>query len=160
VEVILKEDIVNLGKIGEIVRVRDGYARNYLLPRGLVLVANKKNMTTFEHQKKLVADQKQKIMKHAQAVGDQLAGVSLTIAMRAGEEGRLFGSVTNIQIEKALKAKGLNVERRKIHLPEPIKNLGEYEVPIRLAADVTVPLKLSVVAEESGKQLHNYSSDS
>ena len=159
-EVILKEDIVNLGKIGEIVRVRDGYARNYLLPRGLVLVANKKNMTTFEHQKKLVADQKQKIMKHAQAVGDQLAGVSLTIAMRAGEEGRLFGSVTNIQIEKALKAKGLNVERRKIHLPEPIKNLGEYEVPIRLAADVTVPLKLSVVAEESGKQLHNYSSDS
>ena len=150
-EVILKEDIANLGKIGEIVRVRDGYARNYLLPRGLVLVANKKNMTTFEHQKKLVADQKQKIMKHAQAVGDQLAGVSLTIAMRAGEEGRLFGSVTNIQIEKALKAKGLNVERRKIHLSEPIKNLGEYEVPIRLAADVTVPLKLSVVAEESGK---------
>ena len=147
-EVILKEDIANLGKIGEIVRVRDGYARNYLLPRGLVLVANKKNMTTFEHQKKLVADQKQKIMKQAQAVGDQLAGVSLTIAMRAGEEGRLFGSVTNIQIEKALKAKGLNVERRKIHLAEPIKNLGEYEVAIRLSADVTVPLKLSVVAED------------
>jgi large subunit ribosomal protein L9 len=150
-EVILKEDIANLGKIGEIVRVRDGYARNYLLPRGLVLVANKKNLTTFEHQKKLVADQKQKIMKQAQAVGDQLAGVSLTIAMRAGEEGRLFGSVTNIQIEKALRAKGLNVERRKIHLPEPIKNLGEYEVPIRLAADVTVPLKLSVVAEDEDK---------
>ena len=147
-EVILKEDIANLGKIGEIVRVRDGYARNYLLPRGLVLVANKRNMTTFEHQKKLVADQKQKIIKHAQAVGDQLAGVSLTIAMRAGEEGRLFGSVTNIQIEKALKAKGLNVERRKIHLAEPIKNLGEYEVAIRLSADVTVPLKLSVVAED------------
>jgi large subunit ribosomal protein L9 len=147
-EVILKEDIANLGKIGEIVRVRDGYARNYLLPRGLVLVANKRNMTTFEHQKKLVADQKQKIMKQAQAVGDQLAGVSLTIAMRAGEEGRLFGSVTNIQIEKALKAKGLNVERRKIHLAEPIKNLGEYEVAIRLSADVTVPLKLSVVAED------------
>ena len=150
-EVILKEDIANLGKIGEIVRVRDGYARNYLLPRGLVLVANKKNMATFEHQKKLVADQKQKIIKQAQAVGDQLAGVSLTVAMRAGEEGRLFGSVTNIQIEKALKAKGLNVERRKIHLPEPIKNLGEYEVPIRLAADVTVPLKLSVVAEDGDK---------
>jgi large subunit ribosomal protein L9 len=73
-EVILKEDIVNLGKIGEIVRVRDGYARNYLLPRGLVLVANKKNVTTFEHHKKLIADQKQKIMKHAQAVGDELAG--------------------------------------------------------------------------------------
>jgi large subunit ribosomal protein L9 len=151
VEVILKEDIANVGKIGEIVRVRDGYARNYLLPRGLVLIANKKNLKTFEHQKKMVADQKQKIIRHAQAVGDQLAGVSLTIAMRTGEEGRLFGSVTNIQIEKALKSRGLNVDRRKIQLNEPIKTLGEYEIPIRLAADVTVPLKLSVVSEDGGK---------
>lgn len=150
-EVILKEDIANVGKIGEIVRVRDGYARNYLLPRGLVLIANKKNLKTFEHQKKMVADQKQKIIRHAQAVGDQLAGVSLTIAMRTGEEGRLFGSVTNIQIEKALKSRGLNVDRRKIQLNEPIKTLGEYEIPIRLAADVTVPLKLSVVSEDGGK---------
>src|SRR5215472_13519411 len=108
-EVILKEDITNLGKIGEVVRVRDGFARNYLLPRGLVLLANKKNLKVFEHQKKVVADQKQKIMRDAQAVGEQLTGVSLTIAMRSGEEGRLFGSVTNMQIEKALKAKGLNV---------------------------------------------------
>lgn len=150
-EVILREDIANLGKIGEVVRVRDGYARNYLLPRGLVLVANKKNMKTFEHQKKLVTDQKQKIMRQAHAVGDQLAGASLVISMRTGEEGKLFGSVTNIQIEKALKAKGLNVDRRKIHLDEPIKALGEYEIPIRLSADLTVPLKLSVVAEEGGK---------
>jgi large subunit ribosomal protein L9 len=150
-EVILKEDIANLGKMGEVVRVRDGFARNYLLPRGLVLVANKKNLKVFEHQKKVVADQKQKVMRDAQAVGEQLTGVSLTIAMRSGEEGRLFGSVTNMQIEKALKAKGLNVDRRKIHLDEPIKNLGDYEIPIRLAADITVPLKLSVVPEEGGK---------
>jgi len=150
-EVILKEDIANLGKIGEVVRVRDGFARNYLLPRGLVLVANKKNLKAFEHQKKVVADRKQKVMRDAQAVGEQLTGVSLTIAMRSGEEGRLFGSVTNMQIEKALKAKGLNVDRRKIHLDEPIKNLGDYEIPIRLAADITVPLKLSVVPEEGGK---------
>jgi large subunit ribosomal protein L9 len=150
-EVILKEDITNLGKIGEVVRVRDGYARNYLLPRGLVLVANKKNIKTYEHQKKLVADQKQKVMRVAQTVGNELAGVSLVIPMRTGEEGRLFGSVTNIQIEKALKAKGLNVDRRKIHLDEPIKSLGEYEIPIRLSADLTVPLKLSVVAEDGGK---------
>lgn len=146
-EVILKEDIVNVGKIGEVVRVRDGYARNYLLPRGLVLEANKKNLKTFEHQKKVIADQKQKIVRHAQVVGDQLAGVSLVISMKAGEEGRLFGSVTNMQIEKALKAKGLIVDRRKIHLEEAIKNVGEYEVPIRLAADLTVPLKVSVIAE-------------
>lgn len=146
-EVILKEDIVNLGKIGEVVRVRDGYARNYLLPRGLVLIANKKNLKTFDHQKKLVADQKQKTMRQAQSAADQLTGISLVIPMKVGEEGRLFGSVTNIQIEKALKAKGLNVDRRKIHLDEPIKTAGDYEVPVRLAADLTVPLKLSVVSD-------------
>jgi large subunit ribosomal protein L9 len=146
-EVILKEDILNLGKIGELVRVRDGYARNYLLPRGLVLIANKKNLKTFDHQKKLVADQKQKTMRQAQSAADQLTGISLVIPMKVGEEGRLFGSVTNIQIEKALKAKGLNVDRRKIHLDEPIKTAGDYEVPVRLAADLTVPLKLSVVSD-------------
>ena len=146
-EVILKEDIATLGKIGEVVRVRDGYARNYLLPRGLVLEANKRNLKTFEHQKKIVADQKQKITRHAQAVGDQLAGVSLVIPMKVGEEGKLFGSVTTLQIEKALKAKGLNVDRRKIHLEAPIKLAGNHEVAIRLSADLTVPLKISVVAE-------------
>src|SRR5262245_39185277 len=147
-EVILKEDIAKLGKIGDVVRVRDGYARNYLLPRGLVLEANKKNLKTFEHQKKLVGEQKQKIMRQAQAVGDQLNGVSLEIRMKVGEEGRLFGSVTNIHIEKALKAKGLNVDRRKIQLNEPIKVAGDYEVPVRLSADVTVPLKVSVVSDQ------------
>lgn len=146
-EVILKEDIVNVGKIGEVVRVRDGYARNFLLPRGLVLIANKKNLKTFEHHKKIVGDQKEKVLRNAQAVGDQLAAVSLVIPMKVGEEGKLFGSVTNMQIEKALKAKGLNVDRRKIHLDAPIKSAGEYEVPIRLSAEVTVPLKLSVVSD-------------
>jgi len=146
-EVILKEDIATLGKIGELVRVRDGYARNYLLPRGLVLEANKKNLKTFEHHKKLVGDQKQKIMRQAQSVGDQLNGVSLVIPMKIGEEGRLFGSVTNIHIEKALKAKGLNVDRRKIQLAEPIKSAGDYDVPVRLSAEITVPLKVSVVSD-------------
>ncbi|HEY7165620.1 MAG TPA: 50S ribosomal protein L9 [Candidatus Binatia bacterium] len=150
-EVILKEDIVNLGKIGDVVRVRDGFARNYLLPRGLVLEANKKNLRLFEHQKKIVADQKQKIMKSAQAVGEQLSGVELTIPMRAGEEGRLFGSVTNMQLEKALKERGLNVDRRKIQLEQPIKTLGDYEIPVRLSAELTVMLKLSVVPEEGAK---------
>ena len=148
-EVILREDIANLGKIGEIVRVRDGYARNYLLPRGLVLVANKKNLKTFEHQKKIVADQKHRILRQAQSVSDQLAGVAVTIRMRAGEEGKLFGSVTNIHIEKALKSKGLEIDRRKIHLDEPIRALGEFEVPVRLTAELTVPIKVSVVSEEA-----------
>jgi len=146
-EVILREDIPNLGKIGEVVRVRDGFARNYLLPRGLVLVANKRNLKTFQHQKKMVADQKRRFLRQAQSVSNELAGVSLTIPMRTGEEGKLFGSVTNIQIEKALKAKGLDVDRRKIHLDEPIKTLGDFEVPVRLTAELTVSLKVSVVAE-------------
>ncbi len=146
-EVLLKEDVINLGKIGEVVRVRDGYARNYLLPRGLVQIANKKNLKTFEHQKKVVNDQKQKIARSAQAVGDQLAGVSLVIPMKVGEEGRLFGSVTTMQIEKALKTKGLTVDRRKIHLDAPIKNAGDFEISIRLSADLTVPLKVSVVSD-------------
>jgi large subunit ribosomal protein L9 len=150
-EVILKEDVANVGKIGDVVRVRDGYARNYLLPRGLVMIANKKNLKTFEHQKKVVGDQKQKIMRQAQSVGEQLGGAEVTISMRAGEEGKLFGSVTNMHIEKALKAKGLNVERRKIHLQEPIKTLGEFEVPVRLTAELTVPIKVSVVAEDGSK---------
>ena len=123
-EVILKEDIANVGKIGEVVRVRDGYARNFLLPRGLVLEANKKNLKTFEHAKKIIADQKSKVLRQAQAVGDELAGVSLVIPMKVGEEGKLFGSVTNMQIEKALKAKGLVVDRRKIHLNETDQGRG------------------------------------
>jgi large subunit ribosomal protein L9 len=151
-EVILREDIPNLGKIGEVVRVRDGFARNYLLPRGLVLVANKRNLKTFQHQKKVVADQKQRILRQAQSVADQLAGVSVIIPMRTGEEGRLFGSVTNIQIEKALKAQGLDVDRRKIHLAETIKTLGDFEVPVRMTADLVVTVKVSVVAEESGRK--------
>jgi large subunit ribosomal protein L9 len=112
------------------------------------MIANKRNLKTFEHQKKLIADQKQKIMRQAQAVGEQLTGVAVSIAMRAGEEGKLFGSVTNIHIEKALKAKGLNVDRRKIHLQEPIKTLGDFDVPVRLTAELTVPIKVSVLPED------------
>src|SRR6266850_1224825 len=147
-EVILKEDLPNLGKMGEVVRVRDGYARNYLLPRGLVVVANKKNLKTFEHQKRVVASQKDRVSKQAQTLADKLTQVSLVIAARSGEEGKLFGSVTNIDIEKALKAKGVEVERRRIHLSEPIKMVGNYEVPVRLTAEVTANVKVSVVSEE------------
>lgn len=146
-EVILKEDIVNLGKMGDVVRVRDGYARNYLLPRGLVLMADKKNLKAFEHQRRVIAEQRERVVRQMQTLQEQLSGVSLTLSVRAGEEGKLFGSVTNIDVEKALKRKGFEVERRKIHLPEPIKALGDYEVPVRLAADVTATVKVSVVSE-------------
>lgn len=147
-EVILNEDIVNLGKMGEVVRVRDGYARNYLLPRGLVLVANKKNLKGFDHQKRVIAAQGERVVKQAQGLSDKLAAVSLIIAVKTGEEGKLFGSVTNMDIERALREKGFDIERRKIHLDEPIKNLGDFEVPVRLAADVTATIRVSVVPEE------------
>jgi large subunit ribosomal protein L9 len=146
-EVILKEDILNLGKMGEVVRVRDGYARNYLLPRGLVLIADKKTLKTFEHQKRVVESQKDRVVKQAQILADKLTQISLTMPVKAGEEGKLFGSVTNIDIEKALKAKGFDVDRRKIQLAQPIKILGDYEVPVRFTSDVTANVKVSVVAE-------------
>jgi large subunit ribosomal protein L9 len=146
-EVILKEDIPNVGKMGEVVRVRDGYARNYLLPHGLVLVANKKNLKGFEHQKRVIASQKDRVVKQAQGLVEKLSQISLVITVKVGEEGKLFGSVTNIDIEKALKAKGVEIERRRIHLAEPIKMVGDYEVPVRFTADVQASVKVSVVAE-------------
>jgi len=146
-EVILREDVANLGKMGEVVRVRDGYARNYLLPRKLVLLANKKNLKSFEHQKRVVADQRGRMVTQAETLAEKLAALSLVFPVKAGEEGKLFGSVTNIDIEKALKAKGFEVERRKIHLAEPIKALGDYAVAVRLTADVTANVKISVVPE-------------
>lgn len=147
-EVILKEDILHLGKMGEVVNVRDGYARNYLLPRGLVLMANKKNLKGFEHQKRVIAEQRERVLKQVEALSEKLGLVSLTIPVRTGEEGKLFGSVTNIDIERALREKGFDLERRKIHLVEPIKTVGDFEVPIRLAADVTATVKVSVVSED------------
>jgi large subunit ribosomal protein L9 len=148
-EVILKEDIPNLGKMGEVVRVRDGYARNYLLPRSLVLIADKKNLKAFEHEKRVIAEQRERTLNQAQSLGEKLASVSLTIPVTAGEEGKLFGSVTNMDIERALREKGFDVDRRKIHLAEPIKTLGDFEVPVRLTADVTATVKLSVISEDN-----------
>ncbi len=134
--------------MGDVVRVRDGFARNYLLPRGLVVIANKKNLKGFEHQKRVIAEQRERVVKQAQNLGEKLAAISLIMPVKTGEEGKLFGSVTNIDIEKALRAKGFEVERRKIHLEGPIKSLGEFAVPIRLTADVTATVKVSVVSEE------------
>ena len=149
-EVVLREDIFNLGKMGEVVRVKDGYARNYLLPRGLVLVANKKNLKGLEHEKRVIAAKKDRTLSSAQSLSEKLSALSIRIPAKVGEEGKLFGSVTNLHIEKALSGIGHTIERRKIHLPEPIKNVGEYEVPIRLANDVTANIKVSVVSEEEG----------
>lgn len=146
-EIILQEEVANLGQIGDIVKVRDGYARNYLLPRGLAVQANRRNVRVLEHHKRLVAAKKERVQRQAQTLLDQLSALSLTIPAKAGEEGRLFGSVTNIDLEAALKEQGLTLDRRKILLDEPIKQLGSYEVPVNLGGALRANIKLEVTAE-------------
>ncbi len=147
-EVVLKEDIENLGHMGEVVKVKDGYARNYLLPRGLVVLANKKNLKALEHEQRMIGQRRDRLTKEAQGISETLSRVSLEFAVKVGEEGRLFGSVTNMDIEKALKEKGFDVERRRIVLHDPIKQVGDYEVPIRLRPEVTPSIKVKVVSED------------
>ena len=146
-EIILQEEVANLGQIGDIVKVRDGYARNYLLPRGLAVQANRRNVRVLEHHKRLVAAKKERVQRQAQTLLDQLSALSLTIPAKAGEEGRLFGSVTNIDLEAALKEQGLTLDRRRILLDEPIKQLGSYEVPVNLGGALRANIKLEVTAE-------------
>ncbi len=147
-EVVLKEDIENLGHMGDVVKVKDGYARNYLLPRGLVVLADKKSLKALEHEQRMIAQRRERLNKEAQGISSKLAGVSLEFTAKVGEEGRLFGSVTNMDIEKALKEQGVDVDRRRILLDTPIKNVGEYNVPIRLRPEVTPSIKVKVVSED------------
>jgi len=143
-EVILREDIPHLGTIGDIVKVRAGYARNYLLPRGLASVADKRNLRALDHERRVVEDKRRHAVSAAETLAQRLATLRVVIAARAGEEGKLFGSVTNIDIERALAEQGVAMERRRIRLDEPIKTLGEHKVAIALAAGVTSELTVSV----------------
>jgi|ERR1700687_813245 len=147
-EVILREDVPNLGTIGDIVKVKPGFARNYLLPRGLAAVADRRNIHALEHQKHVVADKREHDHRDAEAAAQKLSSVRLTIKARAGEEGKLFGSVTNLDIEKALTDQGFAVERRRIRLEEPIKSIGEHSVPIHLGVGVDAHVIVVVEAEE------------
>ena len=147
-EVVLKEDIENLGHMGDVVKVKDGYARNYLLPRGLVVLADKKSLKALAHEQRMIAQRRERLTKEAQGISETLSKVTLEFAVKVGEEGRLFGSVTNMDIEKALKEKGVDVERRRIVLQDPIKQVGDYEVPIRLRPEVMPSIKVRVVSED------------
>ncbi len=146
-EVILREDVADLGSVGDIVKVKPGFARNYLLPRGLAVVADRRNIHVLEHQKRLVGDKRERDRKQAQSFADRLNNLRLAIKARAGEEGKLFGSVTNLDIEKALAAQGFSIERRRIRLEEPIKSIGEHAVPVHLAAGVNARVTVVVEAE-------------
>jgi len=149
-QVILREDVENLGAIGDVVKVKPGYARNYLLPRGLAVEASVRSLHELEHQKRVIADKRVREQKSAAAVAEKLAGVTLTFALRAGEEGKLFGSVTNQDIHRALAEHGFTIERRRILLDEPIKVIGEHSVSVHIGHDTkaTVSVTVTPLADE------------
>jgi large subunit ribosomal protein L9 len=146
-EVILREHVDNLGRRGEIVRVADGYARNYLLPRKLALPATEGNKKHVERERRIVETREAEEKEAAQAIASRLELVDLTIARRVGETEHLYGSVTAADIADLLKTKGFDVDRRKLILPEAIKALGDHTVPLKLHREVTVPLVIHVVKE-------------
>jgi large subunit ribosomal protein L9 len=147
-EVILREDVQSLGTVGDVVKVKPGFARNYLLPRGLAVVADHRNVRVLEHQKRVVADKREHDRRRAQTAAQTLSSIRVTITARAGEEGKLFGSVTNLDIEKALADQGVTIERRRIRLPEPIKAIGEHVVAIHLGVGVDAQVTVIVEAQE------------
>jgi len=146
-EVILREHVDNLGRRGEVVKVADGYARNYLLPRKLALLVTAGNKQQIERERGKFEAREQEEKKVAEAIAARLAGVDIQIARKVGETEVLFGSVTSADIAAALAAKGFEIDRRKLNLREPIKKLGEYDIPLRLHPEVTIPVKVKVVAE-------------
>ena len=146
-EVILREFVDKLGKRGEIVKVSNGYARNYLLPRKLALPATEGNKKHVERERKKMDTREADEKSQAEAIAARLASVDIRIARRVGDTEQLYGSVTSADITEFLKEKGFDVDRRKLILPEPIKTIGEHDVPLKLHRDVTVPLKVKVVKE-------------
>ena len=147
VEVVLKENLEHLGSIGDVVKVRRGYARNFLLPRGLAVVASRGNVKQVEHEKAVQAQRIAKLRSAQETVVDQLAKVTVMVAKEAGEDGKLFGSVTSNDVLEGLKAKGVDVEvdKKKLIMPEKtIKEVGTYEVGVKLPYGLTAAIKLEV----------------
>ena len=147
-EVILKKSVEGLGVPGDVLTVADGYARNYLLPMQLAVHATERNRRYLEHQKRVIDQQEAKDREHAREIAAQFAGVTCTLKRRAGENDRLFGSVTSMDIAEALRAEGLELERRFLELAEPIRELGVFMVPVKLHTDVVVELRVVVEREE------------
>ncbi|MDY0384691.1 MAG: 50S ribosomal protein L9 [Geobacter sp.] len=145
-KVILQENIDTLGQIGDIVKVAPGYARNYLLPKGLAIEATDKNAKALEHAKRQLAYKKNKALEAAKLLAAKLEAVNVSLAHQAGEEGKLFGSVTTMEIAAFLKEQGLEIDRKKMVLAEPIKQLGDYTVPVKIHPEVTANLKVQVTA--------------
>jgi len=147
-EVILREDIDNLGSRGEVVKVAPGYARNFLLPKRLAVAATESNRKIVEQERQAHLRKEAKLKGEAEDLAKMMTGVAVTIRQKAGENDQLFGSVTAKDIADALAAKNYNIDRRKVHLDEPIKQLGEFKVPVRLHKEVTTEVTVTVVREE------------
>ncbi|HOX15539.1 MAG TPA: 50S ribosomal protein L9 [Smithellaceae bacterium] len=148
-KVILKQNVPSLGKAGDLVKVHDGYARNLLIPKGLAVEADDKNLKAFEFEKKNILQKAQKEKAGAQDLAARLSQVTLTLSRKVGDQHKIFGSVTPKDIENALKEKGFDIDRKMIVHDEHIKSLGEFKVKIKLAAGIDTELKLNVIGEES-----------
>jgi large subunit ribosomal protein L9 len=146
-QIILLEDIPSLGKAGDLLKVSPGYGRNYLIPQKKAILATEKNLKVLEHQKRLVQHRMGKTKKDAESLAQKIGELSCTFAKTVGESGKLFGSVTSMEIESYLKENGIEVDRKKILLEEPIKNLGMFTVPVKLHPEVTANLRVWVVQE-------------
>ena len=146
-KVILQENVANLGKVGEIVKVKDGYGRNYLVPNQLAVVADERNVARMEHQRRTADARAQKLVGEAKAVAEKLSQTAVTIRRQAGEENKIFGSVTNRDIAEALAAEGFAIDKKQIVVDESIiKNLGVFNVAVKLAPEVSADVKVYVIA--------------
>jgi len=147
-DVILREDVEKLGTRGQLIKVANGYARNFLLPKRLAVAATESNKKIVEQERQAHLRKEAKVEAEAGDLAKLMAAVVVTIKQKAGENGQLFGSVTSKDIAESLETQGYNIERRKIALDEPIKSLGEFKVPLRLHREVTVEIAVNVVKEE------------
>lgn len=147
-KLLLKEDVDGLGFCGDEVEVKDGYGRNFLIPKGKALLATPNNLKAFNHQKRIVQAKVKKVTAIAQGVADEITKVTLQTKKKMGEGGKMFGSVTAQEISDLLKAKGVEVDRRKIQIQEPIKKAGEYTIPVKLHPEVTGQIKLTVEGDK------------
>jgi large subunit ribosomal protein L9 len=146
-KLILREDVENLGKGGELVEVKPGYGRNFLIPRGLAVVANPKNIRDIEHQKTVAVAKAAKLRASAEALAKRLADTPVALKRKVGEQDKLYGSVTAMDVAEALAARGLQIDRRSIDLHEPIKTLGDFEVGVKLHSEVVGKVKVKVEPE-------------
>ena len=149
-KIILTKDVDALGMTGQIFNVAKGYARNYLIPQGFAVEATSQNLKRMEGERQKVEDRMLKAKDEAERARDKMSEVVITIAQKVGEEDRLYGSVTTMDIAAQLEKQGISIDRRKIHLDKPIKALGEFEVPVKLHPEVTAAVKVVVVPEEEG----------